>query len=120
KFSGITPLTIPDLSPGPYAMRVELSGYLTKNETVEVIAGESSGHSYILTPVVPVTLQETITRDTRPPPEKPAETATTSTGFPLAGSVLGISAALMLFLLQKPRRPSPPGEGSHEDTGRTG
>lgn len=108
KFSGLTPLTIPDLSPGSYSIRVEMSGYLTKNETVEVIAGENSEVSCTLTQSVPATRQETINQTATPPSEKPVDLPTTSTGFPVAGSVLGISAASILILVRKRRSSSTP------------
>lgn len=121
KFSGLTPRTIPGLSPGSYSLRVEMSGYLPANDTAEVIAGESAELLYTLAPVIPATRQETITHTATPLSEKQVDIPATSTGFPVAGSLLGILFALMLILKRTRRYSSAPKkEGSFEDTGQTG
>ncbi len=51
QYKGVTPLTIPDLSPGTYSLEAEHQGYQSDSSTVTVRSGQQSSIQFTLTPI---------------------------------------------------------------------
>lgn len=83
RYSGDTPLDLPDLSPGTYVVLIEADGYLPAEQTVRIAAGDTERLDIVLQPAdLPATTETS-----------PAETATAVTSAPGTPAGVPVSAA---------------------------
>lgn len=103
KYSGNTPLNLPDLTPGTYMINISLQGYVPENEVYDLSAGETKQISVELEPALSSTTDSPLPRTTIP--ETTAGTAQTTTRAPLSSLIvvtaLVIGLGVMKGLIRK-------------------
>jgi hypothetical protein len=97
RYTGDTPLDLPDLVPGTYRILIESRGYLPAEKTVDLAAGDSEKIDVVLQPSSMPT-----TPEPSPVPTAIPETTVTGTAtavpLSLAGSLCVILIAAMLII----------------------
>jgi hypothetical protein len=101
EYRGQTPLPYTELPPGSYRLRVQLDGYETKVDLVDVIENADIQRAYVLTS------QAQLTNPPAPPPERPArnESAPAPQGSGLP-SRFELVYRLVAHATSSPRRPT--------------
>ncbi len=95
RYSGDTPLDLPDLAPGTYVIRIEYPGYLPAEQTVEVAAGDIQQVGVVLVP------ENSPTSVITSPPETTVPVTTTTpapAGVPLSAAV-SLGGMMIAFFL---------------------
>ncbi len=98
RYSGNTPLDLPDLAPGIYMIHIESDGYLPAGKTVEIAAGDAVNVDMVLQPVEAPTSVETSLPETTLPastiPDTPA-------GVPISAAVPPCSIMIAALILHR-------------------